>query len=962
MELQNRFRDSLGQVKAIDISNNKLEGPIPDGVSNLTDLVFLNLSQNRLNGSITPKISQLTSLQFLDLSNNQLGGEIPTSLSKVSSLEILDLSNNNLSGRIPLGTQLQGFEPSSYMGNPGLCADPLPKCSGDQPPSNIPKENNTTHADENEDDDDHAGIFPGLYGQDMEEKVANEGGDGLIVAVGLTGGRKSKYILRWAMDKFLPEGNGNVTFKLLHVYPKITAVPTPMGNWLPIAQVREDVAAGYRQEVEWKKKKNLLPYQQNLKAQKVKSEIVMLESDDIAMAVSLEVERLSIRHLVIGISSTSLFSSGLLTDPTTVSKSSTFSAQQMHLEFKPIHKSESAELRHHTYTDTKVDENAANTSFTSQGSSSSESWLSEQTSPGGTFVGTPPTSSFVSTPPTGSFASTPPSSSFAGTPPSVSFLGTPTGGSYVGTPPSGSFVGTPRIRSFAGNPATGSFVGSPTQWQQPGGSATGASLTQISQLEKLRMELKHIEQMYELAQNSDINEKFLLPLDQLDDLSKLTMEEAIKLKREKAKELESLEKSKHKTAQNGASAIGRHAPENKAESKAAREVEENKAKQLLPHPIISQYRKFTWDEIVAATSSFSEEFKIGMGAFGTVYKCKLHHTTMAVKVLHSKHSATNKQFLQELEILSSIRHPNLLLLLGAVPEESSLVYEYMENGSLDDRLFRKGNTPPLLWYERFRICWEVATALAFLHSTKPNPIIHRDLKPANILLDQNLVSKIGDAGLGTMINVEPTSVYLKTIYKETSPVGTLCYIDPEYQRTGRVSTKSDIYALGVVILQLLTAKPAVGIAYMVEDALDEGNLMEVLDLEAGQWPEKETLELALLGLQCAELRGKDRPDLRDKVLPALERLKEVADSAKGSASRGPTAMPAHFVCPILKDVMEDPYVAADGYTYERRAIEQWLTDNDTSPTTNLSLPHKFIMPNYTLLEAIKQWKAKIPTK
>ena len=61
----------------------------------------------------------------------------------------------------------------------------------------------------------------------MEEKVANEGGDGLIVAVGLTGGRKSKYILRWAMDKFLPESNGNVTFKLLHVYPKITAVPTP---------------------------------------------------------------------------------------------------------------------------------------------------------------------------------------------------------------------------------------------------------------------------------------------------------------------------------------------------------------------------------------------------------------------------------------------------------------------------------------------------------------------------------------------------------------------------------------------------------------------------------------------------------------------------------------------------------------------------------------------------------------
>lgn len=242
----------------------------------------------------------------------------------------------------------------------------------------------------------------------------------------------------------------------------------------------------------------------------------------------------------------------------------------------------------------------------------------------------------------------------------------------------------------------------------------------------------------------------------------------------------------------------------------------------------------------------------------------------------------------------------MLLLLGAVPEQSCLVYEYMDNGSLDDRLFRKNDTPPLLWYDRFRICWEVAAALAFLHGTKPRPIIHRDLKPANILLDHNVVSKIGDAGLGTMINVEPTNKSLKTLYKETSPVGTLCYIDPEYQRTGRVSTKSDIYALGVVILQLLTAKPAVGIAYVIEDAIDESNLKEVLDTEAGQWPEKETLEMALLGLQCAELRGRDRPDLIEKVLPALERLKEVADRARETASSASTAPPAHFICPIRK--------------------------------------------------------------
>ncbi|XP_021765034.1 U-box domain-containing protein 35-like [Chenopodium quinoa] len=446
-------------------------------------------------------------------------------------------------------------------------------------------------------------------------------------------------------------------------------------------------------------------------------------------------------------------------------------------------------------------------------------------------------------------------------------------------------------------------------------------------------------------------------------MSKERLEEALKLKEDKCKEITNLE-NKTKAAQFAAIDTGVKAERNNRKSRSEQAQEEeskNRLKELFASPAV-QYQKFTWEEIVEATSSLSEEFKIGAGAFGIVYKCKLHHTTVAVKVLHSKDSVTNKQFVQELEILSTIRHPHLLLLLGAVPEESSLIYEYMDYGSLDDVLFHKNGKPSLPWYERFRICYEVAGALAFLHSTKPRPIIHRDLKPANILLDHNLVSKIGDAGLGTMINLEPSDMSLKTIYKETSPVGTLCYIDPEYQRTGRVSTKSDIYALGVVILQLLTAKAAIGISYLVEDAIDEDNLIEILDPEAGEWPEKETLELALLGLQCSELRGRDRPDLRDKVLPALERMNEMADSARNSATNAQTATPVHFICPILKDVMEDPYVAADGYTYDRRAIEQWLTENDTSPSTNQPLPHKFIMPNTALLEAIKQWKSKQRTR
>ncbi|KAI6672201.1 hypothetical protein NL676_000107 [Syzygium grande] len=91
-----------------------------------------------------------------------------------------------------------------------------------------------------------------------------------------------------------------------------------------------------------------------------------------------------------------------------------------------------------------------------------------------------------------------------------------------------------------------------------------------------------------------------------------------------------------------------------------------------------------------------------------------------------------------LEILSKIGHPHLLLLIDACPDHGCLIYEYMENGSLEDRLLRKNSTPPIPWFDRFRIAWEVASALVFLHNVKPKPIIHRDLKPAKILLDNML--------------------------------------------------------------------------------------------------------------------------------------------------------------------------------------------------------------------------------
>ncbi|GKE63692.1 U-box domain-containing protein 34-like protein, partial [Tanacetum coccineum] len=197
-----------------------------------------------------------------------------------------------------------------------------------------------------------------------------------------------------------------------------------------------------------------------------------------------------------------------------------------------------------------------------------------------------------------------------------------------------------------------------------------------------------------------------------------------------------------------------------------------------------------------------------------------------------------------------------------------------------DCLSRKNNIPPLSWQHRFRIAAEICSGLLFLHQTKPEPIVHRDLKPANILLDRNFVSKIADVGLARL--VPPSVQDSVTEYRMTSAAGTFCYIDPEYQQTGMLGVKSDVYAIGVMFLQLITAKPPMGLTHHVERAIQTGTFAEMLDPEVIDWPVDEALGFAKLSLRCAELRRKDRPDLGKDVMPELERLRSLADETASS--------------------------------------------------------------------------------
>lgn len=226
----------------------------------------------------------------------------------------------------------------------------------------------------------------------------------------------------------------------------------------------------------------------------------------------------------------------------------------------------------------------------------------------------------------------------------------------------------------------------------------------------------------------------------------------------------------------------------------------------------------------------------------------------------------------------------MVLLVGACPEYGCLVYEYMENGSLEDRLFLKHNSPPISWRTRFKIAAEIATSLLFLHQTRPEPLVHRDLKPANILLDRHYVSKISDVGLARL--VPPSVADCVTQYRMTAAAGTFCYIDPEYQQTGMLGVKSDIYSLGVILLQIVTAKPPMGLSHHVGEAIKNGTFSEMLDPGVEDWPVAEALSLAQLGLKCCELRKRDRPDLSTVILPELNRLRDFVMEGEANYSGG----------------------------------------------------------------------------
>lgn len=357
--------------------------------------------------------------------------------------------------------------------------------------------------------------------------------------------------------------------------------------------------------------------------------------------------------------------------------------------------------------------------------------------------------------------------------------------------------------------------------------------------------------------------------------------------------------------------------------------------------------EFSLADLQSATCDFSDKFKIGQSGYGSLYKGELLGRTVAIKRMHPQNIQCQCEFEQEVQVLAELRHPHLVSLLGICSEAWSLIYEYLPNRSLQDHLSRRSNSHLLTWKIRARIISNISSALLYLHTHEPVNIVHGGLKPENITFDSNLSCKISDSGIFRL--VPNNTLRCPSFRQNMEPKGIFSYTDPEFHRTGYLTLKSDIYSFGLIILQLLTGRSPVGLAAEVTQAVSCGKTVSILDLSSGEWPNFVAKRLIGLGLECCQLSSRDRPELTPRLVMELQQLHTLEERIA----------PPLFLCPILHEIMHDPRVAADGFTYEGEAMHGWLeSGGETSPMTNLKLDHLELTPNHALRVAIQDWVCK----
>ncbi|XP_008443748.2 probable serine/threonine-protein kinase PBL26 [Cucumis melo] len=321
-------------------------------------------------------------------------------------------------------------------------------------------------------------------------------------------------------------------------------------------------------------------------------------------------------------------------------------------------------------------------------------------------------------------------------------------------------------------------------------------------------------------------------------------------------------------------------PEVTTKSKPAEEIKDKQEGEKI------DAQNFTFRELATATKNFRQECLLGEGGFGKVFKATLQPSgqVVAVKQLDRNGLQGNKEFLGEVKALSLLKHPNLVKFNGycADGDQRILVYEYMPGGSLEDCLFAiKEDRKPMDWFVRIKVASGVAKGLEYLHDQADPPIIFRDLKSSNILLDEDFNPKLSDFGLAKLGPGGDKSPLPSRV------MGTYGYSAPEYTRGGQLTSKSDIYSFGVVMLELITGRKAIDttkpnneqnlVTWAQPFFRDPKRFPDLADPLLGRlFPEKDLNQAVAVAAMCLQEEAEVRPLIGD-VMTALSFLSTVPD-------------------------------------------------------------------------------------
>ncbi|KAJ0830209.1 putative protein kinase RLK-Pelle-DLSV family [Helianthus annuus] len=259
--------------------------------------------------------------------------------------------------------------------------------------------------------------------------------------------------------------------------------------------------------------------------------------------------------------------------------------------------------------------------------------------------------------------------------------------------------------------------------------------------------------------------------------------------------------------------------------------------------------QYSFGIIKAATNDFSENNKLGQGGFGLVYKGKLQNgQEIAVKRLSRDSGQGEQEFKNEVLLLARLQHRNLVRLLGFSLQGSErlLMYEFVQNASLDKFIFDPTKRVVLDWERRYKILGGVAKGLLYLHEDSRLKIIHRDLKASNILLDSQMIPKIADFGMARLFTPEETQANTSRI------VGTYGYMAPEYAMHGQFSVKSDVFSFGVLAWK----------------SWRDGTASSLIDpvLRDGSNSLRDMIRCIHIGLLCVQEDLNERPTMASVVL------------------------------------------------------------------------------------------------